>query len=147
MEDLKKAGAVTLLAVALLVAAPVSAPASTQVVRVSHRTVNFGARPLGSVTYKSTTVTNTSSETVNLTVVVTREWDDFTFGSLPGSTCPVFDPAPLAPGESCVLVVGFWPSEMFLGLKQDQIFLATATDPLTGQVLSSVEFVFFGKAR
>jgi len=59
---------------------------------------------------------------------------------------PTFEPAPLGPGESCVFVVRFWPSEQFLGLKQDQRFLATATDPLTGEVLDSVTSVFLGRA-
>jgi hypothetical protein len=142
-----KAIAVAALTSTLLVLMPVSAPASTNVLRVTPGNDNFGAKPLGSVTFKSITVTNTSAETIDLVINVTREWDDFTFGSLPGSTCPVYEPAPLAPGESCALVVGFWPSETFLGLKQDQIFLATATDPITHELLDTAEFVFFGRAR
>jgi hypothetical protein len=142
-----KAIAVAVLTSTLLVLMPVSAPASTNVLRVTPGNVNFGAKLLGSVTFKSITVTNTSTQTIDLVINVTREWDDFTFGSLPSSTCPVHEPAPLAPGESCVFVVGFWPSETFLGLKQDQIFLATATDPFTHESLDTAEFVFFGRAR
>ena len=48
--------------------------------------------------------------------------------------------------DSCVFAVRFWPSEQFLGLKQDQRFLATATDPLTGEVLDSDTSVFLGRA-
>jgi hypothetical protein len=142
-----KAIAVAALTSTLLVLMPVSAPASTNVLRVTPGNVNFGAKPLGSVTFKSITVTNGGTETIDLVINVTRDWDDFTFGSLPGSTCPVYEPAPLAAGESCALVVGFWPSETFVGLKQDQIFLATATDPITHELLDTAEFVFFGRAR
>jgi hypothetical protein len=42
--------------------------------------------------------------------------------------------------------VRFFPSEQFLGLKQDERFLATATDPLTGEVLDSDRFLFVGRA-
>jgi hypothetical protein len=73
-------------------------------------------------------VTNTSSETINLSVDVTRDWDDYSTG-LTGSTCPFFEAASLAPGASCVVLVGFRPSLDFVGLKQDQILLITATDP------------------
>jgi len=45
------------------------------------------------------------------------------------------------------LLVGFRPSEGFVGLKQDQILLVTATDPATGAVLDSVRLTFFGRAR
>jgi hypothetical protein len=45
------------------------------------------------------------------------------------------------------VLVGFRPSFDFVGLKQDQILLITATDPLTGAVLDSVELFFFGRAR
>jgi hypothetical protein len=42
--------------------------------------------------------------------------------------------------------VRFFPSELFLRLKQDERFLATATDPLTGEVLGSEKFLFVGRA-
>jgi hypothetical protein len=58
---------------------------------------------------------------IDLVINVTREWDDFTFGSLPSSTCPVYEPAPLAPGANCVLI--------------------------THELLDTDEFVFFGRAR
>jgi hypothetical protein len=143
---MKKLNAGLTLAVALVVASPIPASASTNELRVRPRMVNFGPTPVGIVTSKSTTLTNTSWETINLTIVATKDWDDFEFGTLPGSTCPTFDPAPLDPGESCVLVVRFWPSEEFLGLTQDERFLATATDPLTGEVLDSDRFVSLGRA-
>jgi hypothetical protein len=143
---MKKLGAGVMLAAALMAASSTAALASTNVLKVKPRTINLGPTPIGMVTSKSTTLTNTSSNTINLTISVTKDWDDFSFGSLPGSTCPTFESAPLGPGESCVFVVRFWPSEQFLGLKQDQRFLATATDPFTGDVLDSDTFIFVGRA-
>jgi hypothetical protein len=135
----------------LLLAAAVSftasAATSPAVLRVSPPTVNFGTKPVGSFTLKGATVTNTGAATVNLLVTVSREPDDFSFGVLPGSTCPVFEPAPLAPGEHCDAVVGFRPSEFFAGQKQRAVLLATATDPTLGQVVDTAEIVFTGRGR
>jgi hypothetical protein len=137
---------VALVAVATVVALPVSAPAAPKVLGVTPRMVNFGAKPVGTETFKSVTVTNTSSETIALDISVIKDWDDFETGVLPGTTC-TGSAQLLAPGESCVVVVRFSPSEGFEGLKQDQILRATATDPVTGELLDSVQIVFVGRVR
>ncbi len=134
-----------LLAMASVMALPLSASADTHVLKATHA-VNFGTKPVGSFTVKTATVTNTSSEPINLDIDLIRDWDDFSTG-LAGTTCSFFLPQLLAPGESCVLLVGFRPSEVFVGLKQDQILLVTATDPTTGVVLDSLRLTFFGRAR
>jgi hypothetical protein len=137
---------IALVAVTSVLALPVEALASTKVLRVTPHRVNFGAKPSGSFTLKSVVVTNMGSETIALTVDVIKEWDDFTVGF--DTTCLSFsEPERLAPGESCVVEVGFRPSEFFEGLKQDQILLLTATDPVTGDVLDSQEVVFVGRGR
>ena len=141
---MKKLSAGVMLAAALMAASSTAALASTNVLKVKPRTVNFGPTPVGTVTVGSVTLTNTSSTTINLSIATTKDWDDFSFEFLPG--CPTNEPAPLGPGESCGVVVRFLPSELFLGLKQDQRFLATATDPLTGEVLDSEQFLFVGRA-
>jgi hypothetical protein len=141
---MKRLGALALIVMTVLVASPTPAPAAENVLKVRPRTVNFGPSPVGEVRTATTTVTNRSSEALNLTVWATKDWDDFSY-FLPESTCP-FETRLLAPGESCVLVVQFWPSLDFLRLKQDQIFLATATDPVTGVVLDEDSFVFYGRA-
>lgn len=124
-----------------------SAIAAGNVLTATPRTVNFGARPLESFTFKSTTITNKSDEPIQLTLSLVRSWDDFSGGWIT-STCLSPDaPTILAPGESCTLVEGFSPSETFLGIKQDQIWVATATDPATGAALETQEIVFFGRAR
>ena len=138
---------VAFVAMAVVVALPLSSFAATRVLGVTPRTVHFGAKPEGSVTFKSVTVTNTSSEAITLDIVVTKDWDDFETGVL-GTTCTFTDQV-LAAGESCDVVVSFTPSLAggFEKLKQDQTLLATATDSLSGAVLDSVEIVFIGTAR
>jgi hypothetical protein len=121
--------------------------ASASALRVSPQTVNFGTKPVGSFTLKGATVTNTSNATVNLVVTISREPDDFSFGFLPGSTCPVSEPAPLAPGAHCDAVMGFRPSEFFAGQQQRAELLATATDPASGEVVDTAEIVFVGRGR
>ena len=132
--------------VALVVSAGTAATATAadRVVSLNPGKVNFGAKPLESFTLKSTTIRNTSDEPILLTLALVSSWDDFSGGWIT-STC--FDPTPLAPGESCTLVEGFSPSETFLGIKQDQVWLATATDPESGAVLTMEEIIFLGRAR
>ena len=144
---MKRSLLVAMLVVATGMALPVSASADARVLGVTPRTANFGAKAEGSVTFKSVTITNTSSEAITLDLVVTKDWDDFETGVL-GTTC-TFTGQLLAPGESCVVVVSFTPSLAggFEGLKQDHTLLATATDPVSGEVLDSVEIFFVGKAR
>lgn len=135
-----------IVAVAALTALPASGLAATDVLKVTPGTVNFGAKPVLSSTTKSTTITNTSDEPILLTLNLVRSWDDFA-GGLVESTCTLFEPALLAPGESCTLVERFVPHEDFIGIKQDQIWIATAIDPETGAVLDTEEVVFLGRAR
>jgi len=137
---------VILVALVVSAGAAASATAADHVLSVKPGTVNFGAKPLESFTLKSTTITNTSDEPILLTLSLIRSWDDFSGGWIT-STCSSFDPTRLAPGESCTLVEGFSPSETFLGIKQDQIWLATATDPGSGTVLTTEEIIFLGRAR
>lgn len=136
--------AVVVVAIGIL---PASAPAATKMLGVTPAKVSFGTRPVGSFTLKGVTITNASSDAINFLVSSAREPDDFSFGLLPGSTCPVFTPEALAPGDSCVAVVGFRPSEFFAGQKQLATLLATATDPSTGAVLDSVLINFVGRGR
>ena len=124
----------------------VAASAATGVLAVKPPNVNFGTKPVGSFTVKGATVRNTSAETVNVSVTIEREPDDFSFGLLPGQTCPVFEPAPLAPGESCVVVMGFRPSEFFAGQRQVAALSVTATEP-AGPVVDSVLIDFVGRGK
>jgi hypothetical protein len=124
-----------------------SAVASASVLKATPPHVNFGTKPVGSFTLKGVTITNTGDTTVNLLVTTSRMPDNFSFGFLPGSTCPVLDPAPLAPGASCDAVVGFRPSEFFAGERQTAVLLATATDPTSGAVVGTARIVFTGRGK
>ena len=125
-----------------------SAIAAGNVLKVTPGTVNFGTKPVGSVTLKGTTITNTSEEPVLLTLGLVRSWDDFAGGRVE-STCSLAlsEPTLLAPGESCTLVEAFFATGDFNGIKQDQIWVATATDPETGAVLETETIVFFARSR
>jgi hypothetical protein len=125
----------------------VAAFADGGVLRVMPPNVNFGTKPVGSFTLKGATVTNASSTTINLLVTVVAEPDDFSVGILPGSTCPVFAPAALAPGESCDAVVGFRPTDFFAGQQQVATLAATATDPASGAVVDTQLIDFSGRGK
>lgn len=108
--------------------------------------MRFGVKPVGSSTFKGATIKNTSSSTVNLLVTIAREPDDFGF-VIPPTTCPVFGPAPLAPGETCDAVMRFGPSEFFAGQEQLAQLQVQATDPSTGAVLETVLIDFTGRGK
>jgi Cep192 domain 4 len=136
---------VALVALASIAVLAASSVAANNVLKVKPGAVNFGTKPVGSSTIKSTTLTNTSDEPIVVTLSLVRSWDDFAGGAV-GSTCPGGS-FTLAPGESCTLVEAFFPSEDFEGIKQDQIWVATATDPQSGALLETEEIVFFGRGR
>ena len=138
------------LVVALVVSAGAgaSATAAQPVLKVTPGTVNFGTKPFLSETIRSATITNTGNEPILLALGLVRSWDDFAGGRVE-STCSLSlsEPSVLAPGESCTLVEAFIPHEDFAGIKQDQIWQATATEPVTGAVLETRQIVFLGRGR
>jgi hypothetical protein len=113
------------------------AAADRALLRITPKQINFGAQPVGSESFGSVTVTNTSSSELRILVSAALP-DDFGFGLLPGSTCPALDPGgSLAPGESCLAVVRFSPTEFFAGLHQTGTLTVTASDPVTGELLET----------
>jgi hypothetical protein len=131
----------------LLVIVAGAALAAGPLLKASPSSVNFGTRPVGSISLKATRLTNRSDATINIFVTVAAEPDDFSFGLLPGSTCPVLAPAALARGESCDAVAQFRPTEFFAGQHQTATLLATATDPTSGTVLATVLIDFTGTGK
>ena len=112
-----------------LTAGPASAGST---VRVAPKTIDFGTKAVGDTYYDSVKITNSSGVPLNV-IVEGGLPDDFGFGLLPGSTCPVLTPgAVMAPRESCVAVVRFTPSEYFVGWHQTGALTVTTTDPATG---------------
>lgn len=137
---------VAALAAALVVAAP--AGSQTGVLRAAPPTVHMGVRQVWTENLKGTTITNTSDSAVLLLVDGTRLPDDFGFGLMPGSTCPVFSPGELLqPGESCDAVMNFRPSDYFAGQDQLAELTATAYDPVTGAVVDTIVIQFFARGR
>jgi hypothetical protein len=107
--------------------------------------IDFGKRKINTTYYKQTRITNNFS--IPVKVLVTGGLpDDFGFGLLPGSTCPALDATVMAPGESCVAVVRFTPSEGFLGWNAVGSLEATASDPATNAVLSTLSIPVTGTA-
>jgi hypothetical protein len=137
---------VATLAAALVAATPVGS--QTEFLRAAPPAVHMGVRAVGTETLKGTRITNTSDSAVLLLVEGTRLPDDFGFGLMPGSTCPVFSPGELLePGESCNAVMNFRPSDFFAGEDQLAELTATAYDPATGAVVDSLVIQFFARGR
>jgi hypothetical protein len=129
-------------------AAATSAGTQTDLLRAAPPTVHMGVRQVGTENLKGTSITNTSDHAVLLLVEGTRMPDDFGFGLMPGSTCPVFAPGGLlGPGESCDAVMNFRPSEFFAGENQYAELTATAYDPVTGAIVDSIVIRFLARGR
>jgi hypothetical protein len=114
---------VMMCAVVVAVAVPV-ASAAGPVLSIHPKQVKFGTQPYESLTVKSFTVTNSSSQTLVATTELVRFPDDFSY--LIDSTCGLGD-ITLAPRESCTVVVGFRPTPFFAGL-EEALIRVTARD-------------------
>jgi hypothetical protein len=95
-------------AVALAMLPATAAAGRGTVLRVAPKEIDFGTRAVTDPPtdyYDGVKITNTSGRTLNV-IVAAGLPDDFGFGLMPGSTCPVFgtDP-PMDPGSSCRAVV------------------------------------------
>lgn len=107
--------------------------------------IDFHTRPIGSENYKRARITNTSGSDLDLLVEGGLP-DDFGFGLLPGSTCPVLARETFAPGQSCYVVVRFSPTEGFAGWLAEGSLQATAADPTTGMVYATLPIPVTGMA-
>jgi hypothetical protein len=119
----------TTLALVAACAAFAVATASAQaaILSANPAAIDFGERTVGTENYEGTTITNVSDSAVQV-LVESALPDDFGFGLMPGSTCPVLAPDTLAPGQSCDAVVRYSPTEFFAGRLQTGSLTATATD-------------------
>jgi hypothetical protein len=136
----------TLTLICVLATVWVSQPAvaAQKLVRVAPKTINFGTVPVGTEVLKGATITNVSGSDV-LLLVESGLPDDFGFGLLPGSTCPVLAPEILAAGARCDVVVRLTPSDFFAGLRQTGELVATLRDPTTGELLSTILIPIVGR--
>lgn len=124
-----------LLLVLAIVVPQVSEARSTGFVAARPASIDFGKKHVGGEYYKRTRITNVSDRDVRLLVSAGLP-DDFGFGLMPGSTCPVLDGgAVVEPGVSCYAVVRFSPSEFFAGWPAEGEMWADSYDPVTGELL------------
>jgi hypothetical protein len=137
-------------AVALAMLPATAAAGSGTVIRVAPKQIDFGTRAVTDPPtdyYDGVKITNASGRTLDV-IVADALPDDFGFGLMPGSTCPVFDTdPPMASGTSCRAVVRFSPSAFFVGWHQTGTLTITATEPATGELVTSVEVPISGTGK
>jgi Ca2+-binding RTX toxin-like protein len=129
---------VVLSVIAALGLAVPHAHAAPTPIKVVPSAIKFGTKVVGTDYFGDVRITNASKEPLQF-LVDSALPDDFGFGLLPGSTCPVLTPgAILAPGESCTAVVRFTPTPFFADGQQAGSLTVTATDLATGEVSSTL---------
>jgi hypothetical protein len=138
-------------ALAVLATVPATAAAAGgATIKVSPKRIDFGMRAVTDPAtdyYDGVKVTNASGATLDV-IVEAGLPDDFGFGLMPGSTCPVFDTdPPMAAGDSCKAVVRFTPTEFFAGWPAVGSMIITARDPATGAIVTTVEVPVTGTGR
>lgn len=132
-------------AVAAELAPPSSEAAGVSLTARPHG-IAFGKRLVGRTYYKSTRIVVGGDRQVRLLVEAGLP-DDFGFGLMPGSTCPVLDGGTVVyPGYSCRAVVRFTPTEGFVGWQAKGEMLARAFDPVSGEQLVLLSLPVTGEA-
>ncbi len=139
---------VLLVSLATLLA-PSSAGAAPSLLSVSPQRVNFATKAVGTTTFKTITVTNTS--TSNLLVSITGGLpDDFGWGplSLEQDLCVFSGGEVLAPRETCQAFVRFSPTGFFVQFgRQTGTLEVTASDPSTLAILQTTVIAITGTGR
>ena len=139
--------ALPLLALLAALLAPASAVAASSLLSVSPQKVNFGHKTVGTTTFKTITVTNTSDSSL-LVHIDGGLPDDFGWGGLTPDDVCVFSPGDvLDPGESCQAFVRYSPSEFFAGRRQNGTLQVTAFDPATLEPLETTVVAITGTGK
>ena len=140
---------VVLLVTLATLLAPSSAIAAQSLLSVSPQRVKFGTKAVGTTTFKTITVTNTS--TTSLLVYVTGGLpDDFGWGpvNLENDLCVFSGGELLAPGDRCQVFVRFSPTEFFVQFgRQAGTLEVTASDPSTLAILETTVLTITGTGR
>jgi hypothetical protein len=150
LKEVSMKSVLALCLVALVIGGGVASAATadaTSVLRASPKHVNFGTKAVGTFTVKGSTITNTGSSDVLVQTSAVRMPDQFSWGLLPGQTCPIFSPEILAAGSSCDIVAAFCPEDFFVGLEDLAALQVTATDPSTGATVGTVVVEFRGVGK
>jgi len=144
-SDMRRSVLVAAVLVAMGVPAAPSSASSTEI-KVAPKEIAFGTRTVGTDYYDGVKVTNVSGRPLQVLVEAGLP-DDFGFGFMPGSTCPVLTPGEVMDdGESCRAVVRFSPTAFFAGWLQMGTLTITATDTTTGSV-TRVEVPVSGRGK
>ncbi len=125
---------ILLLVGALLTVGAPSVLAAGSLIDVSPNHLRFGRQPYYSNVTKTVTITNTSSETllVSLEALVP---DDFNPGQLESTCLLSYTTNLLAPGESCTHVIGFSPSPVFQGRETGELLVQVVDE--SGAILET----------
>jgi hypothetical protein len=137
-----------LLIIIVALAMPASAAAAASPLSVSPQRVNFATKAVGTTTFKTVTVTNTTGR--DLLVAMTGGLpDDFGWGpvDIEQDLCVFSGGATLAPGATCEAFVRFSPTEFFAGWRQGGTLEVTASDPTTLAVLKTTVVTITGTGR
>jgi hypothetical protein len=109
----------------MVVGAPVLASPSLD---VSPRHIRFGNQQFGSFETETLTITNTTAETLFVTITDIDTPDDISPGQ-PGSTCFLsFQVNELSPGETCTFIVGFEPDPFFEQPESSRLLITASTE-------------------
>jgi hypothetical protein len=138
---------IILACLGVLVATPTTSDARVTG-RLSARpaSIDFGHKRVGTTYYKQTRITNRFAAPIRVLVDGGLP-DDFGFGLLPGSTCPVLNGGDvMQPGQSCIAVVRFTPSDRFIGWHAVGSLQALAFDPTSGAELARLPIPVTGTA-
>lgn len=140
---------VVLLVSLVTLLAPSSASAAPSLLSVSPQRVNFGTKAVGTTTFKTVTVTNTTRQ--DLLVAMTGGLpDDFGWGpvDIEQDLCVFSGGEILTPGASCEAFVRFSPTEFFVQFgRQTGTLEVTARDPSTLAILQTTMATISGTGR
>ena len=137
-----------LLFILAALAMPASAAAAASPLSVNPQRLNFATKAVGTTTFKTVTVTNTTGQ--DLLVAMTGGLpDDFGWGpvDIEQDLCVFSGGEILTPGASCEAFVRFSPTEFFAGRRQTGTLEVTASDPATLAVLETKVVTITGTGR
>ena len=140
---------VVLLVTLATLLAPSSATAAPSLLSVSPQRANFGTKAVGTTTFKTITVANTSNTSLQVSVTGGLP-DDFGWGpvNLEEDLCVFSGGELLAPGESCQIFVRFSPTAFFVQFgRQTGTLQVTASDPSTLAILETTVVTIAGTGR
>lgn len=126
----------------LLLTCFLSVAAAAPVLDVTPTHLAFGREPYGSSTNLAFEITNVGSAPVAVSVDAVFVPDDFSPGQL-DSTCPMTGPTTLAPGASCVHVVGYQPTEVFAGPASGEMRVTARSD--AGAIVAEASVTLSGR--